>query len=262
MLNYICSDVKDYSIIFIHGNSQSSKHWTHIFESDLSSHFRLIAPDLPGCGLSFRSNQPEIDYSIKGISNHLLTFIQEFNDKPYILVGNSLGTNLIAEIVLKLPNCKGIFLTGSCCIGQEIGIDRVFQLNPNLGAYFTGNPDDKSVNKVIDESVFECTEKSRQLVFEMFLETDSKLRESLAIELTQPILTDHIGNINKSELLTAVVFGREEKLINTNYLEGLISNKWRNETVLISKSGHFSAIDQPDELRRLIFDFAKDCFKI
>ncbi len=50
------------TIIFVHGNSLSSKMWQKQFNSELLKEYRLIAFDLPAHGKSSAPLNPEKDY--------------------------------------------------------------------------------------------------------------------------------------------------------------------------------------------------------
>src|SRR5215203_771890 len=89
------------TIFFIHGNSGSSRMWHKQVESELFQQYRLIAIDLPGHGKSSASNDPEKDYSPIGTASILFQAIKKLADNnPYILVGFSYGTNVVAEMLL------------------------------------------------------------------------------------------------------------------------------------------------------------------
>jgi pimeloyl-ACP methyl ester carboxylesterase len=95
------------TIVFIHGNSQSAAIWDGLLDDPSLSGYRLVRLDLPGHGQSFRSTDPEKDYTLKGMAVHLLDFLQSFDD--YIIIISSLAGNVVAEIINQLKGCKGLF---------------------------------------------------------------------------------------------------------------------------------------------------------
>src|ERR1035437_7161806 len=108
------------SIIFIHGISQSTVTWDDVISNKaLQNSYTLITIDLPGHGNSFRSEEPEKDYSFKGIAKHIANLINSISEEKYIIVATSLGTNIAAETLPLLKNCKGFFLIGACIIGHN-----------------------------------------------------------------------------------------------------------------------------------------------
>src|ERR1035437_822822 len=99
MLNHQTKGSSNKKIIFVHGNSQSLHYWDEIIRNHtLVENYSLITMDLPGHGQSFRSKEPQKDYSLIGMAKYVKDFVSKFENEEYILIGNSLGTNLIGEI--------------------------------------------------------------------------------------------------------------------------------------------------------------------
>lgn len=262
MLHHQTKGNSNKQIIFIHGNSQSSETWDLIINStDLSANYKLITVDLPGHGKSFRSKEPEKEYSVFGIANALKDFISEFNNEEYILVGNSLGANLIGEIAGELVNCKGIMLVGSSAVGKGLTLADILKPNPNLGAAFMAEPNNEQTNILIDDLGCNLTDVQKKEIKFLFKNTDGNVRVQLGIAITNGEYSDELKNIELSKIPTAVVFGEEEKLCVIDSLDKISFPKWKNKTHLITNSGHFPQIDQPNALTNIIQEFASDCFK-
>jgi pimeloyl-ACP methyl ester carboxylesterase len=87
-------------LLLIHGLMTTSYSWRYVLE-DLGRRFRVIAPDLPGCG---RSDKP-LDRSYHPAA--LAEWIGDFQDAVGITgcgaVGNSLGGHLCLRRVLSAP---------------------------------------------------------------------------------------------------------------------------------------------------------------
>jgi pimeloyl-ACP methyl ester carboxylesterase len=87
--------------LFLHGNPDSSEIWNGIIPR-MSAHYRCIAPDLPGFGLS--TAPPDFDYSLEGMAafvDELVTVlgIQE----PINLVVHDIGGPFGLAWVVKHP---------------------------------------------------------------------------------------------------------------------------------------------------------------
>ena len=260
MLNYIKTGSETKHIIFIHGNSQGSSCWHNIISQPLLNNFTCIAVDLPGHGDSFRSSKPEQDYSLLGLAHHTLEFLKQFEHTPYILVGNSLASNIIGEIVLQLKNCKGILITSSCAAGKGIKVEHILQPNPNLGPMFSEKSSDEQLNALIEDTVFDTTSENKQFIKQLFINTDPLFRTYIANSITAATYTNEIQNIETSGITTAYVFGEKEKICNLHYLDTIDLPKWKNKVLIIKNSGHFSNIDQPYKLTEIVKEFADDCF--
>lgn len=262
MLNYIKTGSGTQYIIFIHGNSQSAECWYEVTNQPLLANYTTIALDLPGHGDSFRSSKPEQDYSLLGLAHYTLEFLRQFEHTPYILVGNSLASNIIGEIALQLKNCKGIVITASCAAGKGINIENILQPNPNLGAMFLEKPNEYQLNALIEDTVSNTTTENKNLIKQLFINTDLNFRVNFANSIAAVTYTDELQNIEDSGIATAYVFGKEEKLCAIHYLDSIDLPKWKNKVLLIENSGHFSNIDQPKKLAEIISEFTEDCFKL
>jgi len=262
MLFYQTKGQADQQIIFIHGNSQSSKIWDKVIAvNTLNEIYTLITIDLPGHGNSFRSSQPEKDYGIQKLSEILLEFIITFSNKEYVIVANSMATNLIGEIADKLSNCKGIFLTGASIIDENINVSDILQPNPNLTAFFTNNPTDSDIDKLMEEASCNLSDEAKDEYRTIFKNTDTKFRENWIASVMRKEYTNEIKKLNDFGLNVAIVFGENEKFANTHYLDNITINKWKDKVILIPNARHFIENDQPLLLAELIKEFAEDSFK-
>jgi len=248
-------------IIFVHGNSQSLSLWDKtVSENCLKEEYTLVTVDLPGHGKSFRSKEPNKDYCIQGMAGYLLDFILQYNNRPYIVVANSLGSNLVGEVADKLTNCKGIFLTGACILGEGIMPAAIFQPNPNLAPFFTVYPTDEAIDKMITDGL--CYPKEEIIVENKsaFKNTDPAFRESLVASIAREEWSDEINNLANLTIPIAIVFGAEERFSVIDYLQNTSFPKWRGTIVTVPDASHLVQYDQPALLARLIKEFAEDCF--
>ena len=260
MLHYIAQGKGDKQIIFVHGNSQSSKVWAKVFNIDHLKSYKLIALDLPGHGKSLRSSKSEEDYSLHGMGNHVLNVLKEFEKQPYLLVGNSLGSNIIGEIALRLKNCKGVLFTGSCAIGKGLGLEDIFLPNPDASFGFMEHLSEEQLNAMIDATGNNFGLDDRNLIKQEFRNTDGKMRLELAQAISGAKYSDELQNLEDSKIPLAIVFGEDEKLCNISYFNNINLPKWKNEIKLIKNSGHFPHLDQPEALSNIINEFATHCF--
>lgn len=261
MLHHHIKGTGSKQIIFVHGNSASSKSWDLLFKQDcLVKHYKLIALDLPGHGLSFRSDQPGDDYSLKGLAKYILKFIRNYEQMPYLIVANSLGSNIIAEIAPQLRNCRGIFVTGSCVFGKGLSLENIFCPNPNVQACFNPQPSTEQILSLVEETVFSTSDEMKKIITDDFLNTDPLLRSALGNTIATQDYSDELQNLQDTGIPLAFVFGETDKLCQVHYLDKVDLKIWRDKVQLIKDSGHFSHIDQPKAMAELLNDFANDCF--
>ncbi|QEM11694.1 alpha/beta fold hydrolase [Mucilaginibacter rubeus] len=262
MLNYRKTGHSQSAIIFVHGNSQSLHTWDSVVIQNALQKYTLISVDLPGLGLSFRSNNPDADYTIKGLAQHLNTFLAQIHEKEFILVGTSLGTSIIGEIKAFPLNCKGIFLCGAMLTSRNIMVKDMIRPGVSIAAAFKATPADEEIDFLIDHFIFKDNQPIKDHYKMVFKKTDPQFRAALGNSLRLPNnATDKIANLIAANLPTAMAFGSQERLIQTDYLEQSGLPKWRNEIFKIPKAGHCIELDQPAALATLIGAFASDGFR-
>lgn len=262
MLNYIKTGSGTHQIIFIHGNSQSAECWLEVTSLSLLANYTCIALDLPGCGKSFRSETPEQDYTIKRLSKHIKDFLQDFENNPYIIVACSLGANLIGEISDELINCKGVMLLSPSIIGFNLSVADIIKPNPNLEAMFIEKPTDEQLNLLVNEFGDNLTPNHKDYIKTTFNVADPKLRTVMAASIGTGDFSDELQKLQNSNLPVAVIFGADDELCFTDYIDKTPLTQWHNKTILIPNSGHLVMLDQPNELIKIVNEFAEDCFKL
>ncbi|MBR7552606.1 alpha/beta fold hydrolase [Allobacillus sp. GCM10007491] len=98
------------TILLIHGNMVSSKHWDVLFEA-LDEDYHLIAPDLQGFGES-SYNKPirEINDFAKTIEQ----FVDQLELTPYAMIGWSMGGTVAMQYCANRPQaCEKLILLAS-----------------------------------------------------------------------------------------------------------------------------------------------------
>lgn len=95
-------------IILTHGWGTNSTEWYYL-KRQLGDRFRLIVWDLPGVGLSTRSDAK--DYSLEAFAGHLDAVLR-FVGKPAILLGHSIGGMTILTFCRLFPEALGTRVAG------------------------------------------------------------------------------------------------------------------------------------------------------
>lgn len=262
MLHYQATENKAKQIIFIHGNSQSLQLWDEVIDDkELKEAYQLITADLPGHGKSFISEQPDKDYTISGMAAQLNEFITSLNPPDFIIIANSMGTNLVGEIALSLKNCRGIFFTGASIAGGNLTAANILMPNPNLAPLFSAYTSDEALNKMLDDGLYNPSAAAKQKCKDMYKATDPAFRDHWVDSVSRKEWTDEIKNLNQLAVPVAVVYGANDHFAVKDYLKGCITNEWKNEIIMIPRAGHFLQMDQPKALSNLIKEFVEDCFK-
>ncbi len=104
------------SMVLIHGWASSSRMWLRELEA-FGGHYRCLALDLPGHGLSTKLPYPW--YSLTNFVSVTHDFIHALRAEPACLVGHSLGGSLALEYALHYPeDVRSLVLVNPVITGQ------------------------------------------------------------------------------------------------------------------------------------------------
>lgn len=87
------------AVVLVHGLGGSSRYMLPIAEHH-ALHLKVYAPDLPGFGLSEKPREP---LTIRELADCLATWMERAGLPRAILVGNSLGNEIVVELALRHP---------------------------------------------------------------------------------------------------------------------------------------------------------------
>lgn len=247
-------------IIFVHGNSQSHLVWDTVVTQDALSGYTKVAMDLPGHGLSFRSQHPEKAYTMHAMAQSLADFCNQYKHLGYIVVASSLGTNYIAEKAHSFENCKGFFLTGACIIGENVMVDEIILPNPNFTPTFAADAEDAELSALMNDEAYHVSPELRDHLKALYRDTDPNLRVQVGKSIANQDYGDEIGNLWHQNIPIAVIYGADDALVNPDYMAKLPLKMWKDKIIKIQRAGHCIQFDEPEILAKLIAEFAADCF--
>jgi pimeloyl-ACP methyl ester carboxylesterase len=104
-------------LLMIHGIAVSSEHWRGVLEP-LAHHYTVIAPDLPGHGMS--GGGPG-DYSLGNLAAGLRDLLLSLGHERATLVGHSLGGGIAMQFAYQFPEItERLVLVSSGGLGPEV----------------------------------------------------------------------------------------------------------------------------------------------
>jgi pimeloyl-ACP methyl ester carboxylesterase len=90
----------DTTLLLLHGYGESLLAWRLLFDR-FTRHYRVIAPDLPGFGLS---DKPDGRYDYPAYARWLGDFLDRQTHGPVVVVGHSMGGQIAAGLALDHPD--------------------------------------------------------------------------------------------------------------------------------------------------------------
>lgn len=241
------------NIVFVHGASMSGETWLPQLEDPaLKQSYRMFAIDLPGHGSSQRLDHPNA-YGLKELANILMKTIESLQLDQFILTSLSFGTNLAGEIKPPPSNCLGIILAGPCIINHQLDLSEILTLGPMGHVITTENPSDGDLREYMGYAT--TSEDVARTCYHSYRNTDPAFRKGIANIMTNGEWTDELTNIKEWNVPVCVVFGKEETLVNTHYLDNY-DPLWNGKVVMIENAGHVINEENPDAFNRLLDNFA------
>lgn len=248
------------TIFFLHGNSQSSYAWRKQCNSSFLASYRLVMFDLPAHG---GSGFPGKQYcSVPKLAELLSKAVKKLTDnKPYILAGVSLATNIVAEMLAFDLHPSGVILAGPCVIGDNISLEKMMEPNTHVQVVFTDDVEEQDVKLYAMETSASRDEEDVELFLKDYHSVQNGFRTLLGESIQQGKFNDEIDLLRKTNIPLLIIFGKDEKIIDPDYLDEIEIPLWQNQIFKIEGASHLVNIDEPQKFNELVAKYAGEMFK-
>ncbi|HTK19215.1 MAG TPA: alpha/beta hydrolase [Mucilaginibacter sp.] len=254
---------KEKTVFFVHGNSSSANTWQNQLADPLFAEHRLIAFDLPAHGISSFSSDPESDFSLPGLGAVIAEAVCRLSKtKSRVLIGISLGTNIVAETLSHLNDIDGVVLISPSVIGRYHLPETIFKAGIDLSAFFMDNCAPDLVVTTLKAAFFEHSSDYVDIAIEDYYKVSLGFRPTFIKTVGEGRLSDEIGCLSSAGIQTLVIFGENDSFYNTDYLNDLPFPVWQNSIFKIEGAAHYPHIDQFAKVNKLLADYIEAyCFK-
>lgn len=246
------------TILFIHGNSFSSKTFSKQFESSIFEGYRLLALDLYGHGDSENLLNP-FGYHLPQYAKLVVEFIKELRLSNIIIAGHSLGGHIALELLTEKMEglISGVFVWGTPPLSNPIKEVTAFLPNP-AGAYlYQSSLSEEESIEFVSQCFDEWTEELSEMV-KIVLKTSADARPSLGASIGQLNFADEVKAIENAPFEVALVYGTEDRFINADHFKSLeIENLWEGRSHCLEGS-HFCHLDSPEDFNQLLLQYIQD----
>jgi pimeloyl-ACP methyl ester carboxylesterase len=240
-------------IVFVHGFTGSKENWLPVMRLLAKDH-HVLAPDLPGWGESER--QASGDYGPSAQVERLAAFLRAQPEQPVLLVGHSMGGQIVGLLAARHPELVSrILLMSSAGVkfaenqfGREVLAGRNpfevrtrAELHRYLGIVVTDPPfvpwpaDEAMVRRRLLDVVFE----------QKVLDSIGRGPEALSLQT-------EMGRIRAPVLL---LWCRDDKVIDVSAAKIFHRGLADSRTVLLAGCGHMPMMAQPDNVVEAITAF-------
>ncbi len=259
-ISYYESDGQGPVIVFVHGNSLSSKSFKRQFESPLARNYRLLAIDLPGHGRSERAKNPGSIYTLPGYAAVVAEFSEKLGLDDAVFVGASLGGHALLEALPNLKAVSGLFIFGAPPLPLPCNTDDAFlPKGDELSFVFNPEVSDEEVEVFVSHLYRAETQDRSVADSQDICKTDGMARAVLGQSFMAGAYTDEVKAVADMTIPLAIIHGDEERLVNGSYYDAINTpTLWRAEVQTIAGAGHSPQWETPAEFNRLLDEFAQD----
>lgn len=252
------------TILLIHGFVTNKEFFDKQLKSPLFANCRLLALDLPGFGESEPPKNPEKDYNLPGFADAVTEFINIMKLTNLVVVGWSLGGHIALELTSRIPQLKGLLITGTPPIeisaaGMSLGFKAV---DPRIFEYFgKGNLSYEEAQLLASVSGYDYS-KDKEFMVDAIMQTDEGAKTIYPRSLGLGIGQNGAKIVNEWPNPIAVIVGGQEMVINNDYIihEVKFKNLWENQVHIIPKGGHGVFMEYPHEFNLIMQRFFHDIF--
>lgn len=252
-------------ILLVHGNTSSAQSFAKVLKSSYAKKHRMAAIDLPGYGNSVNPSS----YNTNLFASVIASAAQQLGMTHGVLVGWSLGGDLVLQASAQMPHLKGLFVFGTAPVGYAPALPSPF-LTPsetyagdavNFG--FVPNLTSTQVSEYVTAFFRPQYAPIPPFFFDAGLRTDPLTRAAVYMVATgqDPTFLDEVALVKNLSIPLAVVHAEQDAFVRYAFLSGLAPDMptlWKNKIITVKKSGHALHWEKPDRFISLLSQFIKD----
>ena len=242
-------------IVLVHGFVGSKENWLPLMR-ELSRDYRLVAPDLPGWGESQRIDGS--DYGPLAQMQRLAQFIRTLGETPALVVGHSMGGQLVGLLAARHPelvqriglmSAAGVTFEENAFANAVLAGENPYQVTTKpelrrfLGIVFADPP---FVPWPVDEALVRRRRADRDFE-QRVLDAIGRGPEALLLE-------SELANSRAPALL---LWCRDDKVIDVSAAQTFARGLRDSTTVLLSGCGHMPLMAQPRQVAEAVVAFVR-----
>ncbi len=247
-IRYLEDGQSNQNLILLHGLGGYAERWLALMPF-LNKKYHIFAPDLIGYG---QSDKPSVDYTPDFFVKFVFDFMNVMDIKKTSMVGTSLGGQIVAE----------------CASTQSLFIEKIIMISPAgimkkstpaLDAYtMAALYPTKESAKAAYHMMVGPNKQVSEISVERFVNNMSKPNAKMVFLSTllglknAPDITEKLEKIN---IPTLLIWGKEDKLIPFEYSEKFVSSINNCKLVPMEECGHSAYVEDPEKLSKIIDEF-------
>lgn len=251
-------------LLFIHGLA----NYLHVWDQNITTlqkHFRCIAIDLPGNGLSSRQ---DIEYSINFFAEVIPVFLMKLHIKKATLIGHSMGGQIALQVSLSYPQfVEKLILFAPAGFEYYSPHEAIlFKSAISFGNFL--NMDEVHITQSITSSFFKPSPVCDKIIQELnqLIQQNDRVQYRKMLDYCINSMLDHqiFNELKNVHSPTLVFFGENDMLIPNRFLHPVstkdIASKACKEMKhaqlnVYPNTGHFVQIERSKEVNEQIIAF-------
>ncbi len=260
-VNYvdIGEEGKDRPILFVHGLGGQWQNWLENIPRFAQSR-RVVALDLPGFGLS---EMPSEKISIEGYGQILAEFANQLDLNPAVVVGNSMGGFVAAELAVRRPDSvERLLLLSSAGVSQmDVARRPILAVAKATGLLLT--------EKIGQQRWLTCRPVFRHVVLSIVARHPSKIAADMAYEglikgtakpgfetaLRACLEYDFRERLPQIGCPVIVVWGEKDAIIPVRDADRFVELIDGARKVVMEDTGHVPMVERPRTFNDLLEEF-------
>lgn len=233
---------KDRAFLLLHGGAGPAS--IAGLADAISKEERVIAPTLPGFA---GSSRPEWFRRIDDVALAYLALLERMDVRDVVIVGNSIGGWIASEIALRRsPRVSSVILLNA------VGIDTGSEEKKIL------NPADVPPEKRAALSFHDPKKSPFAALGPDGLAMIAANSKALMVYASQPYMHDPTlrARLAAVDVPVLLLWGASDKVVDVEYGRRFAESIPGSRMEVITEAGHFPHIEKPEEVLRLIRDFA------
>jgi len=239
-----CGD-QELSILFVHGWCIDQSYWDNQKEA-LCETYNVVTLDLPGFG---KSTGERDEWSIENYGNDIVNAIDQLNLNRVVLVGHSMGGDIIMEAAIKRPT-NVIALIGIDNF-KDVGVEYSEQDHTEMAGFMEMLKEDFAniAPAYAQGMLFHNTTDS--LVVQRVMGDIGNSNPEVAVSSLE-YLFEYV-DVERAKLseLKQKLYLINSDATPTN-IEGLEATGVRYDLEYINATGHYPMIEKPEEFNRIL----------
>lgn len=248
---------KGETLVLLHGFGANKDNWTRIGKQ-LTPHFRVIAPDLPGFGES--ASHPDGDYSISVQAERVREFVRALGITSLHLGGNSMGGYIAGAYGAGFPeDLKSLLLIAPAGVAAAEPSE-LFHL------LLAGKPNPLIAESVEDyEGLLDFVFAKRPFLpwpIKKVLAREAIARQPLNRRIFQQLRSADVPPLEVMlkglPVPTLIIWGAQDRVLHVTGAKILASVMPQAKAEIMDKVGHAPMIEQPEETAARYLRFLKE----